>query len=73
MRVKNIFHLKHGINSFIVCLFAFFYSQAFQLIFYSVFFFVVMLNYCFRKCRKFGTIKTFDPAANVCTCPKSGI
>ena len=26
-----------------------------------------------RKGRKFGTIKMFYPAANVCTCPKSGI
>ena len=25
------------------------------------------------KGRRFGSIKTFNPAANVCTCPKSGI
>ena len=39
------------------------------MIFYCVFFYVVMLFYCFR----FESIKTFNPSANVCTCPKSGI
>ena len=26
-----------------------------------------------EKGRRFGAIKTFNPSANVCTCPKSGI
>ena len=32
----------------------------------------VMLSFQ-EKGRRFGTIKTFNPSANICTCPKSGI
>ena len=38
---------------------------------YSVSFYGVMLHYYFRLGRRFGTIKTFKPAAIVCNCFKS--
>ena len=48
-------------------------SWAFQLIFYVW----LSMLWCYaivsEKGRRFGTIKTFNLATNVCTCPKSGI
>ena len=75
-----VFTFFHKSNVFVHCAcndvflrFFFYWEKPFQLVFYSVSFYVVMLYFLFSKGRRFGTVRTFNPSAIVCTCPKSGI
>ena len=62
------------IYSFIVCWFTFFDwvkpSNWYFIVWFSMWWCYAIVS---EKGRRFGIIKTFNPAANVCTCPKSGI